>query len=134
MRKEEKIKSLLESIKARLEYLSTHNKNYTKKQYFEIDDCLNDVKSLNRELYGEKVVFYEEPNEYTGEIDILAVFPGFKDEWTHRIGCYRHFGQHSEVEPDYIAELKKADISSQEVKALIFELEHIAGHVLKITK
>lgn len=69
-----------------------------------------------------KVVFYEEPNEYTGEVDILAVFPENVNDYNGCIGCYSHVGQHSEADPDYIAELKKADINNPKVVNLIAEL------------
>lgn len=39
-----------------------------------------------------KVVFYEEPNEYTGETDILVVFPDYINDYNGCIGCYSHVG------------------------------------------
>jgi hypothetical protein len=83
-------------------------------------NIINECSKLDR--FKTKVVFYEEPNEYTEEVDILAVFPEVKDKRTQRIGCYRHVGQHSEADPDYIAGLKKADVNSPEVVSLIAEL------------
>lgn len=79
-----------------------------------------------------KVVFYEEPNEYTGETDILAVFPEYIDEWTDRVQCYRHVGQHDEADPDYIAELKKADVNNPEVVSLIAELVKLYDYNLDV--
>lgn len=81
-----------------------------------------------------KVVFYEEPNEYTGEVDILAVFPEYIDEWTDHVQCYRHVGQHSEADPDYIAELKKADINSPDVISLIAELVKLFDYNLNVER
>lgn len=79
-----------------------------------------------------KVVFYEEPNEYTGEIDILAVFPDGINKYTGCIECYSHVGQHSEAHPDYISELKKADINSPEVVSLIAELVKLFDYNLDV--
>ena len=79
-----------------------------------------------------KVIFYEEPNEYTGEVDILAVFPEDVNDYNGCIGCYSHVGQHSEVDPDYIAELKKADINSPDVLSLIAELVKLFDYNLDV--
>ena len=36
----------LEELKNKLEWLSTHNKNYTKQQYYIINDCLELIKTI----------------------------------------------------------------------------------------
>lgn len=45
----------LKVLKDNLEWLSTHNKNYTKQQYYTIEDCLEIVeKHLNNDLQESK--------------------------------------------------------------------------------
>ena len=46
--------------------------------------------------------------------------------------CYRHVGQHGEADPDYIAELKKADINSPDVVSLIAELVKLFDYNLDV--
>lgn len=36
----------MQELKKKLEYLATHNKNYTKKQYYTILDCLELIEEL----------------------------------------------------------------------------------------
>lgn len=79
-----------------------------------------------------KVVFYEEPNEYTNEIDILAVFPENVNDYNGCIECYSHIGQHGETDSDYIAGLKKADVNSPEVVSLIAELVKLFDYNLDV--
>lgn len=81
-----------------------------------------------------KVVFYEEPNEYTGEVDILAVFPENVNEYNGCIECYSHVGQHGEARPDYIAKLEKADINNPEVVSLIAELVKLFDYKLDVER
>ncbi len=40
------MKELLNQLKKHLEFLSTHNKNYTKKQYYIILECLELIEEL----------------------------------------------------------------------------------------
>ena len=40
------MKELLNQLKTHLEWLSTHNKNYTKQQYYTILECLELIEEL----------------------------------------------------------------------------------------
>lgn len=40
------MKELLNQLKTHLEWLSTHNKNYTKQQYYIILECLELIKEM----------------------------------------------------------------------------------------
>lgn len=38
----------IKELKEKLEWLSTHNKNYTKQQYYEILECLEIIEKLEK--------------------------------------------------------------------------------------
>lgn len=79
-----------------------------------------------------KVVFYEEPSGYTGESDVLAVFPENINDFNGCVECYSHVGRHSEASPEYISELKKASTNKPEVISLITELVKLFNYNLSI--
>lgn len=99
-------------------------------EWIDRQNIINEVSKLDKRK--TKVVFYEEPDENNGQVDILAVFPEVVDDWTQRIGCYSHLGQHGESSPDYIATLKKADTKSPEVLSLICELVKLFDYNLSV--
>jgi hypothetical protein len=37
---------MIETLKIKLQWLSTHNKNYTKQQYYMILDCLEIIEAM----------------------------------------------------------------------------------------
>lgn len=69
------------------------------------------------------VIFKREPNEYTDEVDILAVFPDDIEQAGDegRVSVYSHVGQHSYASPFYIEELE--DATPEEYEDLKQELE-----------
>ena len=69
------------------------------------------------------VIFKREPNEYTDEIDILAVFPDEIEQAGDEgnVLVYNHVGQHSYASPFYIEELE--DATPEEYEDLKEELE-----------
>lgn len=69
------------------------------------------------------VIFKREPNEYTNEVDILAVFPDDIEQAGDegRVSVYSHVGQHSYASPFYIEELE--DATPEEYEDLKQELE-----------
>lgn len=69
------------------------------------------------------VIFKREPNEYTDEVDILAVFPDEIEQAGDegRVLVYSHVGQHSYASPFYIEELE--DATPEEYEDLKEELE-----------
>lgn len=77
------------------------------------------------------VIFLREPNEYTEETDILAVFPDEVEQAgaEGRVLCYSHVGQHSYADPFYIDDLEEA--TPEEYEPLKKELEG-QGYVLNV--
>lgn len=101
-------------------------------EWIDRSNIINECSKLDK--FKTKVVFYEEPNEYTGEVDILAVFPDYIADYNGCLECYRQVGQHSKADPDYIAELKKADINNPEVVSLIAELVKLFDYNLDVER
>lgn len=80
---------------------------------------------------AENVIFKREPNEYTDETDILAVFPDIIEQPGDegRILTYSHVGQHGYASPEYLEELE--DATPEEYEPLKEELEG-QGYVLNV--
>lgn len=80
---------------------------------------------------AENVIFKREPNEYTDETDILAVFPDIIEQPGDegRILTYSHVGQHGYASFEYVEELE--DATPEEYEPLKEELEG-QGYVLNV--
>lgn len=68
----------LESLQSKLEYLNADNKNYTKAQELYIDDCLQIVNQLLREVKPEKervIVRIETDKRFAEYGKFLLIFP-----------------------------------------------------------
>lgn len=80
---------------------------------------------------AENVIFKREPNEYTDETDILAVFPDIIEQPGAEGGIltYSHVGQHGYASLEYLEELE--DATPEEYEPLKEELEG-QGYVLNV--
>ena len=77
----------LETLQSKLEYLNTHNKNYTKEQGFYIDDCLQIVNRLLQEVKPEKervIARIETDKNFAEYGKCLLIFPDDSYDNTYR--------------------------------------------------
>ena len=91
----------------------------------------NESANEDATVDAENVIFKREPNEYTDETDILAVFPDIIEQPGDegRILTYSHVGQHGYASFDYVEELD--DATPEEYEPLKEELEG-QGYVLNV--
>lgn len=104
-----------------IEQLDTANSQIEESQ-MEAKDATEDA---------ENVIFKREPNEYTDETDILAVFPDIIEQPGAEGGIltYSHVGQHGYASLEYLEELE--DATPEEYEPLKEELEG-QGYVLNV--
>ena len=91
----------------------------------------NESANEDATVDAENVIFKREPNEYTDETDILAVFPDIIEQPGDegRILTYSHVGQHGYASLEYVEELE--DATPEEYEPLKEELEG-QGYVLNV--
>lgn len=91
----------------------------------------NESANEDATVDAENVIFKREPNEYTDETDILAVFPDSIEQPGDegRILTYSHVGQHGYASLEYLEELE--DATPEEYEPLKEELEG-QGYVLNV--
>lgn len=99
--------------------------------YGELQVMENESANEDATVDAENVIFKREPNEYTDETDILAVFPDIIEQPGDegRILTYSHVGQHGYASLEYVEELE--DATPEEYEPLKEELEG-QGYVLNV--
>lgn len=99
--------------------------------YGELQVMENESANEEATVDAENVIFKREPNEYTDETDILAVFPDIIEQPGDegRILTYSHVGQHGYASLEYLEELE--DATPEEYEPLKEELEG-QGYVLNV--
>lgn len=95
------------------------------KFYNDADEFINNQKNDE-----DAVFFVKEPNEYTGEEEIVAVFPNDIADNKGNVTVYAHIGQHSAGDLDYMLSLPEAN--PEEYSDLLQELNNIGYDNLKI--
>lgn len=98
----------------------------------DINKFYNDADEfIQKQKDNKDVVFFvKEPNEYTGEDEITAVFPNDIADSKGNVTVYAHLGQHSAGDLDYMLSLPEAN--TEEYNDLLQELNNIGYTNLNI--
>lgn len=98
----------------------------------DINKFYNDADEFIKKQKDDKdtVFFVKDPNEYTGEDEITAVFPNDIADSEGNVTVYAHMGQHSAGDLDYMLSLPEAN--PEEYSDLLQELNNIGYTNLNI--
>lgn len=98
----------------------------------DINKFYNDADEFIKKQKDDKdaVFFVKDPNEYTGEDEIVAVFPNDIADSKGNVTVYAHIGQHSAGDLDYMLSLPEAN--PEEYSDLLQELNNIGYTNLNI--
>lgn len=98
----------------------------------DINKFYNDADEFIKKQKDDKdaIFFVKDPNEYTGEDEITAVFPNDIADSEGNVTVYAHMGQHSAGDLDYMLSLPEAN--PEEYSDLLQELNNIGYTNLNI--